>query len=163
MKIRHLASISFAALLFAVSALGGEQPLLRVTSDAVSGNVDISLILDQNSTITGFKYVSPLETQTFDIQGLSSGIVLLNDQGFDVVKLLAKDFDPRGGGAVGMVYLNNGLTGTYRTYPLELEREGQTWKLRVNDASGRREINRMFLKAKKFFGRIIGIDQIIPG
>lgn len=155
-----LLSASAPARAWVEPAAGGEQQVLRVTTDAVAGNLDVRLMVDDNFTITGLKYVSPSETKVFPMDRLNSGIVLMNMGGYDVVKLVSTDFDPRNGGNISVIYLNNGLTGAYRTYPVELDRQGQTWQLMVNDQRGRRVITRAYMKAKRVLGKPVGIDQI---
>ncbi len=157
-----LAVCGLVSSLSVAQAATTEQKVLRVTSDAMEGNLFVHAILDENAKITGLRYESPYETKTFPITNLAQGIVMYSIKGMNVVTLKSAKFDPANGGPIDVVYIANGLTGSYRTYPAEMNRVGQTWELLINDQAGRRPVKHIYLKAKKVLGKIVGIDQVIP-
>jgi hypothetical protein len=117
-------------------------------------------VLNGDFEMAGLKYVAPEETKNFNLAQLPQGLVLMNYSGRDVVKLVSKNFDPKHGGPITVVYLSNGVTNQYNRYELEVERTGQDWSVMVNDQAGRRKVTRMFMKARKALGQIVGIEKI---
>ena len=86
--------------------------------------------------------------------------MLLTQQNLDVVKLTSTAFDPHSGGVLNMVYLNNAITRSYRTWAMEIVHPSTGWGLVVNEQTGRRSFTAMSLKSKKVLGQVVGIDKI---
>jgi hypothetical protein len=136
------------------------QQLLRGTSDAIAGNLDIQVLVNDDYVATAFQAVSATKTQQLELTDLSKGVVLLNYQGIDVATLKSTDFDPAHGGTLQITYLRNALNHSYRTLTIDLVREGDAWQLLANDQSGHHVVTRGFFKAYKVFGQVVGIDSI---
>lgn len=154
------ATSGFAAEVRFFSVPVTDAQVLRVNSDAVAGDCDLKLVLNTDGDVAGIKYVAPAETKNFELSDLPNGLVILNRQGYDVVKLVSTSFDPHSGGEIKMVYLNNGITGSYKTWAMQLTRVGSDWSLAVDEQTGRRSFASMYLKAKKVLGQIVGIDKV---
>jgi len=136
------------------------QQILRGSSDAISGNLDVQVLTDADDIVTAFQSVTESKTQVMPLTDLSKGIVLLNTQGYDVAILKSTDFDPAHGGTLQITYLRNALNNSYGNLDVDLVREGDRWELMANDQSGHHVVTRGFFKAKKIFGQIVGIDSI---
>ncbi len=136
------------------------QQLLRGTSDAMPGTLDVQILTDADHVATAFQAVTESKTQQIGLTDLSKGIVLMNYKNYDVALLKSTDFDTQHGGTLQITYLRNALTGAYRTLSIELVREGDKWQLMDNDQSGHHVVTQGYFKANKFFGQIIGIDSI---
>jgi hypothetical protein len=150
------AVMTISSLAFADSA----QQLLRGTSDAIAGNLDIQLLVNDDFIATAFQAVSEAKTAKLELTDLSQGVVLMNYQGIDVAILKSTDFDPAHGGTLQITYLRNAINHSYKTLMVDLVREGDTWELMANDQSGHHVVTRGFFKAYKVFGQVVGIDSI---
>lgn len=138
-----------------------EEQLLHVTSDAMPGYTDIHLELDSSANIVGMRRSTDNgDMQEFSLSQLASGAVLLNQSGYDVVKIVTENLDPHSGGVVRMVYLSNAITSSYENYDMDLVPQGSQWSLEVNDQSGHHSISNMFLKGRTLFGKVIGIESV---
>ena len=138
-----------------------EVQILHVTSDAMPGFTDMKLSLDADFSIVSFRYITDRgEIKEFNLADLDKGVVLYTSDGRDVIKLIAKSGSPSTGAALDLVYLSNGISGSYETFRMDLVRMGNSWALQVSDQAGRREFTSMFLKARKFLGKVIGIQSV---
>ena len=143
-----------------------EVQLLHVTTDAFDGFADIKLVLDIDRNIIAARQIKGSGERTdMGIEQLLNGVVLFHQQGYDTVKVVSKDMKPDQGGTLDLIYLAdamaNGMKGSYKTFRIQLVREGSVWKVFVDDQGGRREIQGMFMKAKKFMGKVVGIQKVI--
>lgn len=143
----------------AFAASSGQQ-LLRATSDAFAGHVDIQIMLDPDHIATAFRAIAPSQTKEIGLGQLHEGMVLMNYAGHDVAILKSPDFHPAHGGTLQITYLRNGISNEYRSISLELVRTGNTWQLMVNDQQGHHVVTQGYFKANRVFGQIIGIDKI---
>jgi len=150
-----------AALL---SELPGEVQLIHITTDAQSNaNLDFRLVVDPENQIVALRTLTQSGRRTdFPTTNLGSGIVLLRVSGQDVVKLSSKNFTPGSGGTIQMTYLNNGISGVYRNFTMELQREGSGFTVYANERTGRRKFSDMFLKKNESaFVGVIGIADVV--
>ncbi len=135
--------------------------LAHVTSDAMPGFSDIRVLVDADAKVVLLQQTTDKgEKREFTVPQLAGGAVLHRAEGMDVLKLVAPNFDAYAGGAIDMVYLSNGITKSFGTFKMELLRNGTEWKLYVNGQGGRVPFTTMFMKANKFFGKVIGIDSV---
>jgi hypothetical protein len=159
-----LAALTFAqAVLLAASSSAfadNVQQLLRGTTDAMPGTLDVQILTNDDVVATGFQAVTDSKTQAIGLTDLPQGIVLFNFQGFDVATLKSPDFDPQHGGTLQFTYLRNALSNTYGTLTVDLVRDGDKWELVADDQSGHHVVTRGYFKAKKVFGQVVGIDSI---
>ncbi|MBC7384796.1 MAG: hypothetical protein H7301_01375 [Cryobacterium sp.] len=159
---RGLTVLSVVFGSYAVNANAGStsQLLLTATSDAIKGECKISLVVNADGKATDFEYVTPSDHGKFPISSLKAGIILLKEAGQNVMILRSNKFDAGSGGELTMDYLASGVSGKRGSVLLGLERSGQKWEALANDSAGRRVVTKAFLKAKKLFGKIIGIASI---
>ena len=159
----HTCFLLFLISRSALALTGKEVQLFTATSDGIQGTLTVSLLVEEDFTVKGFRYTTAKgEVNDFDLALISDEIVLFETSDQKVASLFSQDFDPAHGGHMTLKYLHDGLSGLYRNFDFELDRQGQTWVIYVNDQAGRRSFQTLFLKTKKIFGQMIGIDKIIP-
>jgi hypothetical protein len=140
---------------------GNIVQLLHVTSDAMEGSADIRLSVDADFRVQSGMYVtSGGQRSEFTPEMLRAGVVLLRKSGKNVVTLVSRNFDPRRGGQIDLVYLENGISGSTGRFPMEIVLNGNQWSLQTNDRSGRRTFTSMFLKGRFVLGKAIGIKSV---
>ncbi|MBC7693471.1 MAG: hypothetical protein H7222_17025 [Methylotenera sp.] len=137
-----------------------EVQLIRVNSDAVEGDLDLKLILDEDSNGIALLFLSQAKPQRFEAAQLVDGIVLLKKDSTNVVTIVSKNYEPAQGGDIEVVYLRNGISGNYGRFPAQVIRTGDQWAVYTNGPEGRKPFTRMFMKAKRALGQIVGIDSI---
>ncbi len=138
-----------------------ESKILRITSDAMSGYGEIATVVDGDSNFTALRYYgNGSGMKEFNLNQLHSGVVLLNQSGYDVIKLQGVNLNSSSGGVINLIYLINGITRNTGTFQMELVRSGTRWYLQTNDQSGRREFTSMYMAANKFFGKVVGIESV---
>ena len=106
-----------------VSTLGLPVPLATISSDRNKGISLLSLILDQNSVVSGITFqtqdndVNPpvVSQQNFSLADIqtASGALLLEQSGHKVLYLRGRIDSQVGTGALVVRYLSNGLWGSY--------------------------------------------------
>jgi hypothetical protein len=107
------------------------QKIVTVTSNARPGIVyELGAILESDGDISGLLYSgSYLGDRCFTLKDIQKQAVLVNVDGRDIVKLHAlSDFDGFRGGTLELNYLYNGISKTYLSYTMTLERAG-VWRL----------------------------------
>lgn len=139
-----------------------EQNILHVTSDAMAGALDMRLVLDSDFNAVSIKQINDRgESKELTLSALASGVVLLHQEGRDIIKVMTQGFDSHSGGQFNMIYLSNGVFNSYETFNMELVRNGSTWTLQTNGQGGRVAFSTMFMKGRRLFGRIIGIESVL--
>ena len=154
---------SFIALTLLMTSMGlsaREINLLEIISEPEGNKVHLlTLGLDSEGDIVKINRKSQASVQSFSVNDLNeSGVVLYRTEGRDVFKLSSRSLDRTMGGDVLLTYLTDGITNRYLDLELNLRRDGDTWYL--EDERGNR-IRKAVLKSRKFFGKIIGIKEII--
>ncbi len=139
-----------------------EVQLLHVTSDAIPGEVEIRAVVDADSNLTMIReYLNANEKHDFNLKQLAEGVVLKKSSGHDAIKLLGPTLDPHQGGGIQMVYLTNGITNSYESFPMELAITEGGWSLEVRRHGGYHRITNMFLQGNFFFGQTLGIEGVV--
>jgi hypothetical protein len=158
------ALVCFSTLLAALPARAladTTTALFKATSDATSASITVSLKTNDDHVATALVYVaSDGQSSEFDLKGLAAGIVLVQAGGQTAATLKSGNFDPANGGELTLNYIYNGISGEHRDFVFELDRQGTDWATSVNDNAGRRTFHSLYLKAKKFLGKVIGIASI---
>ncbi len=142
---------------------GNEVLLFSVTSDAkpgkryqallqVAGDMSVQKLIYRENDGDLVYELDTLKTAT--------GLVLLEQDGYKVVRLKSNDFDPKGGGAIRMIYLKNALSGSEGTFNIDIVLEGQNWITYANDSEGRRPFQNMVLKKHTIFGKTVGMSSV---
>jgi hypothetical protein len=150
------------ALMGIFTAIAGTnaQEILKGTSDAFTGTLDLQVIVDDNSNATGLRGIANGKTEDSALTGFAQGIVLYSTAGKNVVTITSTNFDPAQGGVVDVTYLENGVTGNYQNITVDIEKTGTTWQMLTDDQTGRNVVTQGYFKANKLFGKVIGIESI---
>lgn len=139
-----------------------EAQILHVTSDVKHGYTDIRLMLNQDGDIIGVRqYEDGKLKAEFSLENLLSGVLLSQESGHEILKIIGKAFEAHSGGEIDLIYLSNGIWDSHETFPMFLSRAGGHWALQTSDQSGHREFTQMLVKGKMLFGKVIGIEEII--
>ena len=140
---------------FADNFVKGENSRLEMQIDDLNGN--IIGIIKKGVDAKGKHYENFISANPKD---LIKGIVLHTDQGRDILKLKSTDVSddmPVIGGELKLLYLNNGLRGTYYSKPLKLIRNSfDDWKLTYNNIP----FSRMMMRTNSVLGLVVGISDI---
>jgi hypothetical protein len=156
-------AITLSVLSQAPSSLAADAkiPIFTATSDAFDGNLEIALTVDQNSDASGLIYTKSGTDTALALSDLPKGIVIYQSGGKDVITLSSLNFNVKTGGALILTYLQNGVSDVYQNFDFSIGRQGQNWTPYISDTNGiPQSFVSMYLKAKKLFGKVIGIDSI---
>jgi hypothetical protein len=146
--------------LFTALASTNAQEILKGTSDAFTGTLDLQMLVDDSDNATGIRGIAAGKTQDSDLTNFAQGIVLYTTSGKNVVTITSTNFDPAQGGVVDVSYLENGVTGNYQNITVDIERTGTSWQMLTDDQTGRNVVTQGYFKANKLFGKVIGIESI---
>ena len=150
----------FASLFISAGLSAKEVNILEIISEP-EGNKKhfLSLVLDEEGDIVKVRRKSNESTQSFSVDNLNEGgVVLYRTEGRDVFKLSSRSMDRVGGGDVLLTYLADGISNRYEDLEVYLKRKGDQWFLETE--KGKR-VRKLILKSKKFFGKVIGIKKVI--
>ncbi|MEI8347285.1 MAG: hypothetical protein WCG27_07445 [Pseudomonadota bacterium] len=152
---------------FPTHAMVVQQKLVAITSDDFP-NEEIRLVLDlsEQGDIQGVRL------HTYNLKGekikdgvpvdpqqiLEGGLTLLTKDDYKIVTLKSGSFAIHNGGEIIVDYVKNGIRGTRNNLNVELNRQGDTWKL-ITPEDGR-TITGLHFKSDKLFNKSIGIAQI---
>lgn len=152
--------LSLLFLLSSLQVLGREVTLLEIVSEP-EGNKKhfLTFNLDKEGDILKINRKSSSSNQSFSVDELNEeGVILYKTGGRDVIKLMSNSMDRIYGGHVIMAYLTNGISMNYDELDFEIVRKGNNW---VALTLKGRKINRLTLKSRKLFGKVIGIKEIL--
>ncbi|MFZ9595717.1 MAG: hypothetical protein ACO3A2_06515 [Bdellovibrionia bacterium] len=136
-------------------------PLVRVTSDAMPGFVDVEAEVAQDLSLLGFRLVRDhAQSQRFSLEQIAEGVDFVKDKQYSVVHVTSHALSAQEGGGVDFVYLNNGITGAYKTFKTALLRNHESWQLQTAEVEPFVTFSTMFLQGNWLFGRIIGISKV---
>jgi hypothetical protein len=161
--------LGFCLALIMGSSSGQAAELQRVitaTSDAYPDTqYQIWVQTDVQGDLIGLAYAENSENpRIFNLDQLHHGAVLSHDKGhnLDVLTLvLPADFDPQHGGSARINFLSNGITHSYRYFVMELVRNGSAgWATHTERARGFAPFDKLFLKANRFLGQVVGLSRI---
>jgi hypothetical protein len=138
-----------------------EFQLFHVTSDALDGALDIKAILSDQRELLGLSYLSDQGKRlSYNLEEIAQGADLLKDDTRSIVKVLGHQMSPGAGGALELIYLENGVTESYGSFNMFVARAGDNWEMRSPTSERSRKFTRMFLKGRRFFGKLIGIAEV---
>jgi len=153
--------LSLTSSALATPRVDTNLPLFYAISDAFNDRLQFSLTVDDDSDVTGLIFSQNSGDTPIALADLPKGIVLYQSSGMDVVTLSSQNFNSQTGGDFTLKYLNNGISGTYRSFSFSVGRQGQNWSPYILDS---RQVPQvfvsMYLKAKKVLGKVVGIDSI---
>ena len=165
MKMKSLSKyfvlfMTFTSLFTSVGLSAREVNILEIISEP-EGNKKhfLTLALDEEGDILKVSRKSKGSIQTFSVNDLNEGgVVLYRTEGRDVFKLSSNSMDRVMGGDVLLTYLVDGISNRYKDLEIYLKRNRNKWFL---ETSNGQRIRKLILKSKKFFGKVIGIKEIV--
>lgn len=151
-------------LLLNITTLSAEEITVSlVTSDIDRDVVHIILETDERNELTYLHtdtYIdgvfSTRNTHSFD--RVNNGFVILKKDKYNVVTLYSDDFASYAGGTIRMKYMTSGLSNSYSSKYFNITQTEDSWQ--ITDSSSKR-VKGFFFQAKKIWGKIIGIKNII--
>jgi hypothetical protein len=147
------------------SLSAGEFLLLNITNEIDTEVTKFILITDQNNEEVEAFYKNTYtrggtllrETKVAVNQiAATTGIILDRRDGRNIIVLKSENFASHNGGDIEIDTLFNGITGSRKSYMLDLQRHGQDWKVERNGNI----VTQMHLISKKIFGKVVGIKGI---
>jgi len=147
---------------------GGPAFLCSIHSSHTADYSKMHLKLDDKSDIKSFfrdvykskeKSGSPRYAKSVNylIAKLKKGIVLKVQKETEVVSMSSDNFAAHNGGKITLKYLKSYLSKSYGTVSFTIDRLGDSWIAKDEDGNTFTKIN---MKAKKFFGKVIGIKKV---
>jgi len=162
--------ILLSSILISVSTFSAEQILATITcdKDLVSKSELILITDEKNDIVSMTKKAYTLKNNRWEIDYVkeftdlsvlpTTGLLVAEKKSRKVAILKSSNFSAHQGGDIKLVYLYSGVTSSYRTFNLDLQRRGDHWALVVKN----KEVKEIQLIANvsTFFG-MIGISNII--
>ena len=142
---------------------GKDIDLIAITSDTDRLPSIMYVVLDKNYEIKEFgkkdldakgKIISrTLFSTELDIDG----VVLKKKKGRKILVMRGHNVGPIYGGGLELDYLYNGITGSRKSFHVDLDRQDNTWSVKVKD----RKVKHLHFKVhrKRFVG-VIGIRKV---
>ena len=158
MKLTVMLSLFFLT----TNLLAREVELATVRSDIESDTIKIIVETDEQNELS-YLYTDTYKNGTFferkshDLSNIGSGFVIYKKSGRDVVILNSDDFATYAGGTITMKYLYSGITNSYRSKTFTIEQTADAWRMSKNNKT----IKGLFFKAKKTWGKVVGIKDIV--
>lgn len=151
----------FIPFLFFVSfSLNAKVTKIAVITSEFDQNVtDYFIETDEKNVIVSMRYVTTMpnggvfeDVSVTAERAMAEGIVVVERNGYEAVRLELENFDLTNGGIVKLNYLFNGMTGTRREKRLILKLNQDEFILfNLNN----NPVNKMFLEANRL--RVVGI------
>ena len=159
--MRSLIKITLSILFF--GAFSGPEAhavfLSQITSDLSNRYYKLSLVVDEKNLIKAIQSFSSRKnrTKTYASNVLGDKVTLVKSMGIDLVTLRCIDFRPDKGCKIEIEYPYNITYGNFDKFYAYLVQKNGQWVL-TNDRG--QVFTKMFLKAKKFLGMLVGIKKI---
>ncbi len=160
------AVLSFLFFLLSFSSAAEVFKLSVITSEFDQNVTNYFLETNDQNVILSMRYVTTMpdgdifeDVSVSAERAMSDGIVIVERNGLQVVKLELEKFDVSFGGMIKLNYLFNGVTGKRSEKRLFLKLEQQQFMLFDQD---NKRLNTMFLEANRvrIFG-IVGVKSIL--
>lgn len=159
--MKSFKKIVFMMFLFINSwqLMGREVKLFEIISEPEGNKKHVlTFTVDEEGDILKASRKSKGSVHNFSVDDLNEGgVILYHTEGRDVIKLSSNSFDRVHGGDVLMTYLTDGITNVYNKFPIVIKRTGDLWVAQ----KGGKKIRQLILKSRKFFGKVIGIREVI--
>lgn len=141
---------------FSLNAFASEAFLVKATNDEDREVAKLYLSLDENKDIERFIKRTfdhdgeLVDDVAYDVGDKSAKVVLMyrnkseeenkgenegenkENESMEILSLQSENFSPHQGGNVELVYLYNGITGSSKSFPMDLSRNGDEWELTVD-------------------------------
>jgi hypothetical protein len=165
MRIRaHALAILSSLLSLQSPAHAGSQPLAKtmlvdILSEPESGlHHQLYLHLNDAGDVEQISRASMESEQIFTLDELlTEEVVLAQASGLDAVLLSCVGCDPNAGGTLVLRHLYNGVTRSYRSFKMQIQRRDRLWDLSSADGV---PIRTLTLKSRKVLGAVVGIREI---
>lgn len=140
-------------------ALAKDIKVLSVKEVGVSTVWDLYMTVDEDMNAVGLRLFDNDDKtwKNFNTSNLVKGVVLKHQSGYDVIVLKSNDFEKDRGGNFQVNYLSNGLTGSRKDFPIEIDFDGTKWDVFHAGTS----ISRLDFHVKKVLGQTVGIKKVI--
>jgi hypothetical protein len=158
--------IVVALISLAITAQAKTLKLATITSDIDEDVTQYFLELNENNEIESMRHVTITpnggifkdQTVTID-EVVADGVVIVEQGGYDAVRLEVENFHPKTGGVIKLNYLYNGITGSRSVKKLILRaHDNNNFELAEPQGS---KINRMFFKANRtLLLGVVGVKHI---
>ena len=152
--------ILLCCFIFVKPLIAAEQLILTCTSDGMEGTLQLKVKTNEYDEAVGlvlYKKEEPDYREEFEAIELKNGLVILNIDQHEVVRLHSQNFDQTRGGLIILDYLENGITKSRDSIELEVLHDGLKWGI----LHQREEVEKMFMEARKIiFGKVIGIKEV---
>jgi hypothetical protein len=171
MQISIAAVISILASAWAFADTS--ETVVKVETDAFPGTSALDVVRNDAGVMKALVYRPSDEApKQYTLDQLQANAQLLKQvDGHDVIFLsLEKDFDPVKGGHANMRYLHSGFSGEYRNFRIALDVQKHI-VLRSDpnpqdpDSDGNSytsTFNYLFMEKNTFWGRVIGVERVVP-
>jgi hypothetical protein len=159
-------SFLLISLLFSFTLNAGVFKLAVITSEFDQNVTDYFLETNDQNMIISMRYVTTMpnggifEDVSVPVERvINDGIVIVERNGLEAVRLELENFDLKKGGVVKLNYLFNGVSGIRRLKRFTLKPDNQQYNLFDQDNN---RVNKMFLEANRvrIFG-VVGIKTIL--
>jgi len=159
-------SFLLISLLFSFTLNAGVFKLAVITSEFDQNVTDYFLETNDRDMIISMRYVTTMpnggifEDVSVPVERvINDGIVIVERNGLEAVRLELENFDLKKGGVVKLNYLFNGVSGIRRLKRFTLKSDNQQYNLFDQDNN---RVNKMFLEANRvrIFG-VVGIKTIL--
>ncbi|MBT3983653.1 MAG: hypothetical protein HOE90_20020 [Bacteriovoracaceae bacterium] len=159
---------TFSQNSFAEDKKGSQTFLCSIHSSNTTNYSKMHLKLDGKSDVKSFfrdvykseeKSGSPRYAKSVNylIAKLKKGIVLKVQKETVVVSMSSDNFAAHNGGTITLKYLKSYLSKSYGSVTFTVDRLGDSWVAKDDDGNTFTKIN---MKAKKIFGKVIGIKKV---
>lgn len=140
--------------------MAAEQLILTCTSDGMDGTLQLKVMTNDYDEAVGlalYKKEEPNYRRQFELDELETGLLILEIDSHEVVRLHSQNFDKTRGGLVILDYLESGVNKSRGQVELEVLHDGLKWGV----LHQREEVDEMFMEARKIiFGKVIGIKEV---
>lgn len=140
--------------------MAAEQLILTCTSDGLDGTLQLKVMTNDYDEAVGlalYKKEEPNYRRQFELDELKNGLLMLEVDSHEVVRLRSHNFDKTRGGRVTLDYLKNGINKSRAQVELDVLHDGLKWGV----LHQREEVDEMFMETRKIiFGKVIGIKEV---
>lgn len=140
-----------------------EIDLIKITSDTEPIPSFMYVTLDKHKNIAEFgkkdldEHGDIVSRQIFSTELDYEGVVLKKQNGRDIVIMRGHNVGPAYGGLLELDYLFNAITGSRGRFDVSLEKQGDSWAVKVDDKT----VHHLHFKVhrKRFVG-VVGIRRV---
>ena len=156
-------SLLIAASFYSVLGNAAEHTLATITNDVDTNSY--VLVIDSSDGDREVKAFykdtfskgKRILRESFDYRSLNSGMILMKQDKYIVMKLQSNNFDNQQGGMMNLDTLVNGASGSRKSYALELSKDKTGWIL----LNQNKTVKQIFIQSNKVMVLgVVGIKNI---